>query len=383
MGQRLWSIDDETDHCASGQQSALTFRLLIRGPAGGCLEPAEPVDLDDLVATDSLAWLDVRTRESEEMDELGERLGFDPAAIEDVIDVEQLPKFDSYDDHLFVVLHALISSDERIDTHEVDCFVRSNLLVTVHSEPVVSVDWLWDAVQHHPGLAEHGAAELFAQLGEVIGRRYLEVLDEFERRVDDLADRALDVDQQVLPEIQYLRREEATIRRALRPQRLVIASLRSDTQGLMTDSARRILTDAYDVHNLVVESLSATRGLLTDTLETYRGAAAERQANAATMLTVYAAIVLPLSLITSWYGMNMSNLPGAGESWGWLVVTAAMMAIAIASWALFARAGMVRRPSLAGRQAIVRGLTAAAQAPVRPFTMLRSSTKRSSPGSAK
>lgn len=350
----------------------MPYRLLARRPDSSRLRPCQPDELDDHAVEGSLLWLDVRTRDAAEMDELGRRFKFDPAAIEDVIDVEQLPKYDVYDDHVFVVLHALISADDRIDTHEVDCFIRPNLLVTVHSEDVVGVEWLWEAVQAHPHLVEHGAEELFAQLSEVMGRRYLEILDEFERRVDSLSDRALSGDQRVLAEIQFLRREEATIRRALRPQRLVISALRSNAQVLLGDQARRILTDAYDVHNLVVETLASTRGLLTDTLDSYRGAAAERQSAAATVLTVYAAILLPLSLITSWYGMNMTNLPGADERWGWIVVTVGMLTIAVGSWIVFVRAGLVgRRRRLIRRDGrIVASLTTAARAPVKPFTML-------------
>ena len=107
--------------------------------------------------------------------------------------------------------------------------------------------------------------------------------------------------------------------------------------------------------------------LLTDTLDTYHGASAERQASAATILTVYAAILLPLSLITSWYGMNMS-LPGADRSWGWVAVTVGMVVLAVGSWIVFLRAGLVgRRPGPAHRGT---SLADIARAPVRPFTML-------------
>lgn len=360
----------------------MTCRLLVRAPGETQLVPRGLDELDVHATTGALLWLDVQTSDSDEIDRLGARFGFDAAAIEDVLDVEQLPKFELYDDHLFVVVHALISADDRIDTHEVDCFLRENLLVTVHSEPVVGVDWLWQAVQTYPHLVEHGAEELFAQLSEVIGRRYLEVLDELERRVDELSDRALAADQQVLAEIQVLRREESTIRRVLRPQRLMIAALRSNGQAMIGRDAMRILTDAYDVHNLVVESLATTRGLLTDTLDTYRGASSERQASATTVLTVYAAILLPLSLITSWYGMNVANLPASDSRTGWIVVTVAMVAIAVVSWVLFVRAGIVRRPRLSRPTVIVRGLTTAAMAPVRPFTMLwRPASHRLSNGS--
>jgi hypothetical protein len=53
-----------------------------------------------------------------------------------------------------------------------------------------------------------------------------------------------------------------------------------------------------------------------------------------------------------------------------VIVTAIMVAFAVASWIVFVRAGLIRRPRLTRRQTIVKGLTATAMAPVRPFTML-------------
>jgi magnesium transporter len=346
-------------------------RILVRGEGDTALRPQHYDDLEAHLAAGAFVWLDVAQRDADELDELGERFGFDPAAIEDVLDIEQLPKFDSYGDHLFVVLHALTTDADRLDTHEVDCFLQPNLLVTVRAEPIDGLEWLWNAVQAHPHMAEHGSDELFAQLAEVIGRRYIEVIDAIETRVDAVADDALSAEPTVLAEVQVLRREEATIRRVLRPQRLVIGALRSNTSGFFTGESLKLLTDAYDVHNLVVESLESTRGLLTDTLDTYRGASAERQAHAATMLTVYAAILLPLTLITGWYGMNVSNLPGSESRWGWVVVTALMVLFAVVSWGIFVKVGMIRSP----RARLVSGLAEVARAPVKPFTMLRRSTR--------
>ena len=345
----------------------MSHRLLARRPGQAGLVPCELADLDERADGGSLLWLDVQFTDESELDELGARFGFSPAAIEDVLDVEQLPKFDDYGDHVFVVLHALIAADDRVDTLEVDCFIGSNLLVTVHDRPVVGLDWLWDAVQRHPHLAEDGADELFAQLAEVIGRRYLELLDVFEARVDTLTEPALDAEQRVLTEIAALRRDEVTIRRALRPQRAMLGAIRSNPPAVFDGRSTELLSDALDVHNLVVGSLTTTRALMTDTLDTYRGASAERQAAAATLLTVYAAIVLPLSLITSWYGMNMS-LPGAGRPWGWWVVTFAMLMVAVVSWVWFVRLGIIRVRRERG--SAVSSLTTVAMAPVRPFTML-------------
>jgi magnesium transporter len=351
------------------------YRVLVRAEGDSGLRPCNYDELDADLAAGALVWLDVRERHPEELDRLGERFGFDPAAIEDVLDIEQLPKYDNYGDHLFVILHALTTEDDRLDTHEVDCFLAPRLLVTVRSEPIAGLEWLWEAVQAYPHMAEHGSDELLAQLAEVIGRRYTEIITAIETRVDELADPALDADPNVLAEIQFLRREEATIRRVLRPQRLVIGSLRTNVGSFFTGESVKLLTDAYDVHNLVVESLESTRGLLNDTLDTYRGASSERQTRAATLLTVYAAILLPLSLITGWYGMNVAGLPGAERSWGWILVTMLMGAFAVGSWVVFMWVGLLGRPRLRAGRRLVRGLADVARAPVRPFTMLRRSRR--------
>lgn len=357
----------------------MTARLLAQAPGSETMSPADVEDCEDLLKAGTVFWLDVRTTDADELDRLGERFNFDPAAIEDILDIEQLPKFDNYTDHLFVVLHALTSEGERIDTVEVDCFVASNLLVTVSSKPVTGINWLWRSVQKHPHMGSLGADELFAQLAEVVGRRYLEVIAEFEARIDDIADDALDADPDVLGDIQVLRREETTVRKVLRPQRLVLANLRRGTIGVLGPESITMLGDAYDVHNQVVESLGAARALLSDALDTYRGAAADRQATATTILAVYSAILLPLTLITGWYGMNIDRLPGANNEFSWELVLAVMAVLTLLSFAAFVKAGFIRPPELR-RETVLRGLAGAAKAPVKPFTMLRNPRVRRNAG---
>ena len=58
----------------------MTHRLLVRRPPDDLLRPGEVDDLERHLAEGSLLWLDVRTRDADEMDDLGVRFGFDPGA---------------------------------------------------------------------------------------------------------------------------------------------------------------------------------------------------------------------------------------------------------------------------------------------------------------
>ncbi len=317
-----------------------------------------------------------------EIERLADLHDLPDAAVEDVLDIEQLPKREQHGDQLFVVFHALTTGpDDRLDTIEVDCFVTGDSLITMHRKAVPSIDWLWERLDEHTHLAADGPATLLGHLAELIGRRYLSIIDEFERRIDELADDALVAAPHVLSEIQMLRREESTIRTMLNPQLRVLDDLISRTVELVDDPARRQLVDAYDAHAKVVSSLGTARQLMTDTLDTYRGAVAERQGRAANLLTVYAAIVLPMTLIAGWYGMNTQNLPASDRPWGWIVVTAVMVAVGVVSWLWFARIGLVGRPRLAAP--VGRSLAAAARAPMRPVTMLRQARTTGSRGTGR
>jgi len=74
--------------------------------------------------------------------------------------------------------------------------------------------------------------------------------------------------------------------------------------------------------------------------------------------------MMPLTLVVGFFGMNFSNLPGLGNEWGWVVVTAFMVLIAAMSLGVFVSVGWIKRPS--GRKAgaaLGRGLIEATRAP--------------------
>ena len=78
-------------------------------------------------------------------------------------------------------------------------------------------------------------------------------------------------------------------------------------------------------------NLDAARSALAEILDAYRGAEARQATDVTKVLTIYAAIMLPLSLVAGFFGMNFANLPGIGSDWGWVVVTGAMVTAQLTS----------------------------------------------------
>lgn len=330
-------------------------------------------------------WFDVlaELEDVEELVALTTDLNFDPLAVRDAIDDFDLPKVDDFGHHLLVVLHGL--RDDRIETYEVDCFLTGTHLLTVHQLPSPALDALWDRVQSSPELGSGGVDELVARLADVLSRRLLAVLDAFDNRVEELVAKALTADPQLLAELTAVRTDLTTARRVVHPQRETLDLLRRSTSPLIGDAGRRRFSDVFDVASRTAQGLDAARTALAEILEAYRGAEARKATDVTKVLTVYAAIMLPLTLIVGFFGMNFDNLPGLSSQWGWIAVTAAMVIFAALSLGVFVALGWIRRPS--GREAgatLGRGLIEAARTPAQVVgavyeigTMpLRATTKR-------
>lgn len=290
-------------------------------------------------------------------------LGLDSIALHDALHEANLPKVDDFGDQVHLVLHGLRS--DRIETYEVDCFIADSALVTFRAADAPAVESLWTSVQTHPELAGGTAGELAARLADGLSRRLLAVVDAFDGRVDELTAQALRADAGLLADVMAVRADLSKIRRVVIPQREALDLLRVADSPQITDSARRRFSDVFDVASRAATGLDAARSALSETLDAYRGAEARQATEVTKVLTVYAAVMLPLSLIAGFFGMNHTNLPTLDSDWGWMVVAALMVTVAAVSIGVFVAEGWVKRPS--GRKAgatLGRGLLEAARTPV-------------------
>ena len=309
-------------------------------------------------------WIDIEVG-MDDMDDLAgvaERLGLDSLALRDAVEDHDLPKFDDFGSSILVVMHTL--GEERIETYELDCFLTERHLVTVRHHPSPSVDLLWDGVQHRAELASGGADVVLARLADVATRRLVSVLDVFDARNEHLVQLALSADADFLGEITAVRSDLAELRRAVHPQREMLDILRHSTSRLVSDSGRRRFSDVFDTASRASQGVDGARTALAETLDAYQGAEARKATEVTKVLTVYAAVMLPLSLVAGFFGMNFTNLPLLDRGAGWIIVTGFMALIALLSLGVFVSLGWTRRPS--GRVAgalLGRGLAEAARAP--------------------
>jgi magnesium transporter len=310
------------------------LRAFVPGP-GDTLAAVDAATVD--LSEHAWVWFDVVAGTIDEIKALGELFHLNRHVVEDASTDTHFPKLDDYDDHLFVVLHGVAERDGRLETVELDAVVGDGFLITAHRRAAPSIDWIVE----HAGSRVSGPDVAFSRLAEAMARSLLPLVEALDETIDDLEERAIVGDGAVVPEIQALRRDTIRLRRVIGPQREVLARLAASSSPLVQPRSRQRFASANDHYVRVYESVDAARTLLTSTLDTYRGAVAERMNEVMKVLTVYAAILLPLSLIAGIYGMNFANMPELQWRWGYFALLGAMGVLAVGQWIYFARRGFV------------------------------------------
>lgn len=324
------------------------------------VDSPQPVD-------DGWVWVDVVGEGADAVRRLGADFNLDSDAVEDTLGETHLPTIEEYLDEVFVVLHGFNTGDSgRLETPETDVFIGARFLITIRDGERASIEAIKERIETEGNLPISTPAALLAFIALHAGRRYGNLIPEIERRADALEEVAIQGDPHTVVEVHALRRDVIYLRRALSPQFDVIEDLSESTHPAIDNEARRLFRRVAAQHRRALESLESGRALLGTILETYRGAVADQTNEIMRVLTVYSAILLPLSLIAGMWGMNFIRIPGAEATDGFWWLIGIMAVLAVGVWLYFARRGFIGAPRLRDLpKAVGVGLFTLGTAPIR------------------
>ncbi len=322
------------------------LRLFHIEPGSDHAVELDAADLRSALNGDGWVWIDVVGADEAEVEDICASFNFDVLSVEDVIGAIDYPKVDYFGDHTFVVLHGVADDSTRFRTVEYDVFVGPDYLVVFRQEELPGFEWIRETIAMPGHLAWIGPDRLFALLAEAGASRFNVLADAVAERVEQLDSRALVGDPGVIAEIQALRRDVLVLRQVLAPQRTTIRRLARDEFPAIGDRAQMRLTNVQDQYDRATESLATSGDLLGAVLETYRATVAEKANEVMKVLTVFAAIILPLSLIAGLYGMNFARMPELDWRWGYFGVLGIMATVAISLWVHFAKRGFIGGPKI-------------------------------------
>jgi magnesium transporter len=279
-----------------------------------------------------VTWIDVRRPTPDDIRELGARFPFfHPLDLEDCLSETERPKIDEYDNYLFVVMHFPVfdKRTRRLGREEVDIFVGRGFLVTLSGgnlKPLIQGfdDCQMDAVIRRQFMGRGSYYLLYMLIDDLVDYCF-PIVDKENHNIEAVEQRIFEGSaQKLVREISEIRRNLINFRGIIKPQMRIITSLeRKDWEflkgdldvywGDVSDHTGQIWERLDDMWE-VVEGLSRTLDSLTS----------HRINEVMKILTIFSVIMLPLSVISGIYGMNLAELPLADYRFSFVIVMAIM-----------------------------------------------------------
>ena len=296
----------------------------------------------------SVVWVDMeRPTREDECEILQKIFNFHLLTIEDCQLNHSSPKIEEYPDYLYFIVHGARggeSNRRHFESKELDCYLGKNFVVTYHHESFQSINSVKRQITASPIVCSRGAAYLLHQILDQMIDNYAPVLEDFDRyliRLEDLIFEMRGADNRILAEIMRLKRSVTNLRRTSSKQLNVLYRMSHGEFDLINEHMLPFYRDVYD-HLQRISDLSETyRDMTSALMETYLSVQSNRMNEVMKTLTIFSAIMLPLSVIAGVYGMNFENMPELRTRNGYFVVLGFMALLAISMLIYFWRRGWI------------------------------------------
>ena len=292
-------------------------------------------------------WVDIEDPDEATLEPLlEERFGFHELASEDSLSPTTLPKYDPFAAYDFFIFRAV---DINLEAHgsetiKLAAFLGENFLFTIHRKSMAAVDEVRSRLGSDKRLLANGPDFLLYAIVDHMVDAHFPVLDKLEECIDALQDSIfLDARPLHLDELLHLKRDANVLRRQSLPQRELLNQIsRGDTQFVQKKHLI-YYRDVYDHMFRISETIDVLRDTLSGAMEAYLSVVANRTNEIMRVLTVFSAILLPLTLIAGIYGMNFEHMPEVHWIHGYPFALGMMAVTALLLFGWFRRRGWVGR----------------------------------------
>lgn len=286
--------------------------------------------------TTQLNWKHINFSDSAEAAWVRDQSGVSPIVAEALLSDESRPRALQLDDGILVILRGINMNpgSDAEDMISVRLWLEENRVISASRRPLKSLDIIRQRNEQGQGPASPAsfAVQLIDTLSDFIG----EVTDGIESRLQQAEDRVNEAGS-ILKNSPFsvLRRQSARIRRYLAPQREALDNLARYPKPIFTESQAAELREQTNRITLILEDLDLVRERALVAQEEFLGIIAHEQNNRMLLLSIVAAIFLPLSFLTGLMGMNVAGLPGTVNHWAFGIIVFLMLLIALLILLLF------------------------------------------------
>ncbi|MBS9524690.1 magnesium/cobalt transporter CorA [Litoribacter alkaliphilus] len=256
--------------------------------------------------------------------ELGNLLNIHSLTIEDIMDAGQRPKFEEFDDFVFVSTKMIYTKRalEELEIEQISLLIGPNYVITFQENHKDVFDPIRTRLENPTGRMRKLGSDYFAYtLINAITDHYYKVMEMVSEANEDLEDQIIKARKKVKLEDLYIHRKTLQeIRKNTWPMREIISDWKKSDHPVLNEKNQIYLNDTYEHTIEILENLELQRETITTLVEIYMTQLSIKQNEVMKTLTIIATIFIPLTFIAGVYGMNFTYMPELEWEYSYLIV---------------------------------------------------------------
>jgi magnesium transporter len=285
------------------------------------------------LSASGLTWVNLDSIRQDEVERLAERFSWHPLDVEDVLSKRQRPKVDDYaeEGYLFAVLHFPVYDKTvgRLNAGELDLFIGSDYLVTMPNARLDPVSRLFRRCEEdevlRQSLFSKGSGRLLYEVLDDLFDYCGPILDKIGHKLDTLEDDVFEGrSEEVVRDISNVKQEIISYRKIIKPERPTLRVLERRVERFLPEELELYFDDLVDAVERIWDYLDNYKEVVEALESTNESVISHRQNRVLQILTIFSVTLLPLTLISGIFGMNV-GFPGEGTHAAFWIVVGAMV----------------------------------------------------------
>lgn len=287
-------------------------------------------------------WLNIHgVHDAALIKQIGDQFHLHPLVQEDILNTEQRPKVDEFDDYVFLETRSFMydKAAMSVSSEQISMVLGHDFLLTFQERPTGIFEPVRERMRlGRAHIREWGVDYLAYSLLDSVVDRYFSVLEDVGEDSEALEDVLLNRPTNAeLHSIHQLKRVSIELRRAVWPLREVLNSLTRNETDFFKATTMPYLRDVYDHTVSFIESLESIRDSLSGMMDIYMASVSNRVNLEVRALTVVAMLFMPATLIAGIFGMNFHEMPWLEDKEGFWWAMGLMVSIALIMIMIFWR----------------------------------------------
>jgi magnesium transporter len=302
----------------------------IRRPRPGAAPIARAEQQPREIAVDGLTWVHLDRPHPAAIDALAARFGWHELDVEDVLSKRQRPKIDEYPEYLFAVLHFPVYDKQvqRLNAGELDVFLGADYLVTLPNVELHPVTRLFDRCEMNEEVRRRAFAEgtgrLLYEILDDLFDYCFPILDKIGHKLDTVEDQMFEGRaEDVVRDLSNVKQEIISYRKIIKPERPTLRLLERRIERFLPEELDLYFDDVVDAAERIWDLLDNYKEVVEALESTNESVISHRQNDVLRLLTIISVTMLPLTLITGVFGMNVLY-PGEGTHTAFWIILAAL-----------------------------------------------------------